>query len=385
MNSNRCFLKTFLATSLILFAFPGFAEEEGTRWLFLETEPEQTPIQLIGSLIFTADGNMVGTPVDPEVCSGDSGGDLTCDDLDVSVGASTFRGNNGTTSVTVEEGNSVSFTWSSRGAWECEGRSTDLVNWDGRTGLPPSSAQATTSQRTLSTAGLARVTPYTATLRCANGPVWVDESVSITVTEPDGETETPTGCDAPERQPPSGWTRLTTGNLTCVRTNTGNLVSSADCRDWLGIWPDGLLGTSGQTRRFALRNSNARDYIAIKFNTGDMSPTATGAFGLNTASGFESARKIMTVSKCPGDFSYDAIKAETNCLRATTIQSLFWGGEDAAPPCTLEANTDYYWNIVYTEAPLESGLTGQDIQAHSLCAESGITCGNVVNPTVSSN
>lgn len=379
MNSNIHPFKALLTVSLIVFSLSVFAQTtEDTRWLILKTQPEDTPIELIGSLRIDTDGNMEATPVNPEACSGD--GELSCDDLNVVVDPPTLRVN-GTTSVTVDEGQSLAFSWNSRGAWSCDadGSGSTLPGWNTRTDLPPNSADATSSQRTVSTAGLASPTAYQANLECSNGPVFIDETVSVTVNESD--IQLPESCDDPGRQPPANWTRLSTGSLTCVRNNNATWNTSANCEFYDQVWPGSFVETTGVSRRLGLRTSSARDYIAMQFNTNGLPTNASGAIGIDSpGTGLTSRRKIMSISKCPGDFNYDAIMAETGCIAAVFNFSFNWGGSSTLQSCKLDSNEPYFLNIVHTDTPLEPGMTSQDLEAHPDCAESGTTCGNVYNP-----
>jgi len=370
MNLNRCFFKSLLATSLITFAFSGFAQEEETRLLILETEPEATMIELMGSLRINADGNMVGTPVDPEACTGDPGDGLTCEDVE--VGASTFRVN-GSTSTTVEEGQAVSFTWNSRGAWSCNAGG-DLPNWNA-TGLLPRSADVPSSQRTVSTANLAEESPYQASLICSNGPVVRSESVSITVNPSD--VELPDACSNPSRQMPSNWTQMTTGSLSCSYTQGGNQIGSADCRSYHGIWGGSFMDVTGISLRLGLRNNQARDFMAIAITTEGLSPTATGTLAFNTTPSLQNSRKLVTISQCPGDFDRDAIMAETGCYRSSNTQNLEWGGVNSTKNCKLEANKTYFLNIVYTLDAV--GTPSSELEPTATCSDPAFNpCGNLV-------
>jgi len=383
MKLNRLFLNVLLVLSLCLTGVVAMAQGDETRWLILNTSPEPTLIELTGSLRINEDGDMEATPVDPAACTGDPNSDLDCDDVEVA--SPTFRVNN-STSATVTDDSALQFSWNSQGAWSCDGGG-DLPNWNAREGLPARSADATVGQRTLSASGLASETPYQATLTCSNGPVDIVESVSITINE--SGADLPEECSSPSRQPPAGWTRLTSGNQNCVWRSTGGFDTSKDCSFWtkqdqqenqIGIWNSGVLGTSGNTRRFALRSANAQDYIAIEFDTSGLSTTDWGQFNLNTATGLTSRKNIMSISKCPGDFNYDAIQAETGCIRSSYTGSLFWSGGSPNVGCELEPGKTYYWNIIYTNTEPGPGVTGQNIEPEPDCAQSTTRCGHVFNP-----
>lgn len=371
MKLRTCFLFG-LPFSLMVVAMGVSAQSDNTRWLILNTEPEPTSIELIGSLRINAEGDMEGTPVDPDACSGDSNGFPDCPDLDVQVNNPTFRVN-GSTSITVEEGQAVSFTWNSRGAWSCDAGG-DLPNWTA-TGLLPRSNDIPSSQRTVSTANLADNSPYEASLICSNGPVFRSESVTINVNPTD--VDLPEVCSEPSRQMPSDWTRLTTGSLSCSYTQGGGQIFDADCRTYAGIWGGSFMDVLGISLRLGLRNNQAKDYMAVAITTEGMSPSTTGTIDVNVTPSLQNSRKLMSISQCPGDFDQDAIMAETGCYRSSNTNNINWGGVNTQRTCKLEANKTYFLNIVYTESDV--GTPSADLEPSPACADTSLNpCGNLI-------
>jgi len=353
-----------LAIALLAIA-PHVGAQE--RSLILKTLPEDTVIELTGSLAILPDGNIEAHPADTEICPADTG---SCDD--VQVGNLNFRVN-GQTSITIDEGDTLGFTWKSRGAWSCQAGG-NLPGWNSDSLVPDSIDAGNT--RFVASNNLAAASPYVATLLCSNGPATsnngVPNSVSITVNEGFVPEPIPEICNTPARLAPAGWTRLSTGSQSCHFTD--RWLPNSDCREFDKLWPASFMSTGQISRDIGVRNSNARDYVAVRFTTEGLSPTATGSFNFNSAPNLTNTNKIVSISQCPGDFNRDAIMAETGCYRTSFAQNLNWGGSQA---CQLEANQTYYLNIIHTEQG--SGTPTQEIQPHSLCA-SGTRCGTLVTP-----
>jgi hypothetical protein len=358
----------------LVFALSGaFAQSPDNRLLILKTEPDDTVIELTGNLEILGDGSIQATPVDLEACSGEETvAPGSCED--VAVGAPAFRVNGGT-SVTVTQGENITFSWNSRGAWDCQAGG-NLPGWTHQDLLPRSLDDG---RRTFNTTGLASTTAYTPTLVCSNGPVQsndgIVQAVSVTVNEP--TTAPIEGCE--ERAAPPNWTRMSTGTMSCIYLSSW--VSSADCRTWNpGVWSSDFVGTNGVTKRVAAGRISGREYIAMEINTNGMSLTKTGELAAESGgSGPKFERNITTISTCPGDFDRNAIMAETGCyLNLDQLTSLRWGGPSTTRSCKLQPNTRYFLNILFTESP--NGTPTNEIQPHSNCGGSAGACGFVVAP-----
>lgn len=362
---------------------PLWAQTTGSekRLIILDESGQEVlaPVPLLGQVLIEASGDLRVTTAEPLDC----GVEVTCDD--VSVGSPGFTS---LTATEVELGTILEFEWNSRGAWTCDAGGT-LPGWNQRLGMHADSREAVESLRVVETEGLAPADPsaypltYNATLLCSNGPVQSDlgipQSIPITLTAPpEPGADLPEECGSVNRRAPSDWTRLSTGSLSC-HWDSSRWISGSDCREWGKVWPDEFdPNGTGTTRYLGLRSSHARNYIALQFNSGQFDPGFRGEFVVNTAPGLLSRRKIMTVSRCPGDFNEAAIRDKTaggtGCMIESAINSLTWGGTGSARVCQLEPNTEYFLNIVYTEAPL-GNLTWSAIAPHPDCV--GERCGNL--------
>ncbi len=356
-----------LAIALLATATSVGAQE---RSLILKTLPDDTVIELTGNLSIRPDGNIEAQPADPDICPADTG---SCDD--VVVGDFDFRVNNDT-SITIDEGDALAFSWKSRGAWSCQAGG-NLPGWNSDNLVPDSSDAGST--RLVSSNNLAAASPYVATLVCSNGPVasnnGVPYSVNITVNEGFVAEPVPAICNTTARLAPAGWTRLSTGTQSCHFTTRWE--SNSDCREFNLLWPNSFMNTSDISREIGRRNPDGKDYIAIRFTTEGLSPSATGSFNFNSAANMTNTAKLVSVSQCPGDFNREAIMAETGCYRQSFTQNLNWGG---VQNCQLEADQTYYLNIVHTDSP--AGTPTQEITPHPTCIGTSSTarCGSLVTP-----
>ncbi len=328
------------------------------------------PITMTGIVTVRADGSIVVTTDQPLAC--DSGGG--CEGAEAQLQSFT------SSRTTAEAGQSIDFNWTSRGAWDCRAGGT-LPGWGGRTGLPPNSANATTAQKRVNTVDL-EPGSYTATLRCENGPNVQSPplSVPITITEPPPpEVGLPEFCAGADRRPPSDWVRLNTNSESCHWSGS-NWVNGSDCRHWDQVFasPFDPTGT-GQTIYMGPRIASARSYIALRFNSGQFAPTARGEFIINTAPNMQSTRKVISISECPGDFNETAIldtdNGGTGCIISTVLDPLRWGGVNGGRACRLEPDTQYFFNIIFTDQRPGDGLTWDDIEPHPDCP--GNRCGNL--------
>ncbi len=184
-------------------------------------------------------------------------------------------------------------------------------------------------------------------------------------------------CSEPARQPPPGWTRLSSGDLSCVMTQQG-WDRDADCREFEGIWPTNFIDASNLSKHLGIRSDDGRDYMAIRISTQGLDSTHTGGIGVNISAWFKGRRKIMTISPCPGDFDQESNLEESGCYMESFTQNLRWGGVDSGQPCRLEADREYYWNILYTND--DPGTPAVDIQPNPDCVESSQPCGNLYAP-----
>ncbi len=340
-----------------------------TTELVLETAPEPTVIELTESVFITPDGRIHATPTDPSACSDQENGQCEeCDCGDVEVSLSAFSANNQATSLTVDRGQTVAFRWESRGAWSCEATG-DFPTWNGI----DKPASSTGSQQTVNTSSIEEG-EYRAGLECFNGPVRsAERDVNILVQE--GNVTDPTACPT-SRQMPSPWNQASA----CV------FGSSADCTRLENVFGgDGSITSmsSGNIKNIVLnRNESESQYVALRFNTNGLGAAQEARFNVAYPQGvtFNSARKMVTVSRCPGDFNLTELLDDGGC-RFTTFGGLFQGGPIriggpvSGRNCSLEQNETYYLNILFTDSPY--GTQTDEIEPRD-CGSTG--CGDQWEP-----
>ena len=279
--------------------------------------------------------------------------------------------------TSVQPGGTFQMTWSSRGAYECEGQGT-LAGWSGRSNLfSHSSLHTTAAPRTVTVSVDADPGQVTASIICRNGERQEQSLVrTVTINEPTTDPDPqPTACDHEDRSMPSNWLRLTTGINSCF-WNGGIFQSGYDCSFWTrppGSDPSGIWGTpfwqsTGNTRRLATNRRAAREYVAIQIDTTGLPGNYVGRMLAESAgSMFRTARTIYSISECPGDFSTQAV-----CTNNISVGVPF-GGSNTDRDCALEAGRIYYLNLVASESPV--GTPGADIQPSCNFATSNTACG----------
>ena len=343
--------------------------------LILETTPVPTEILLQGDvLIDPSTGDLRVTPTDPQACQAPG---QNCDDVEVQT--QSFSVNNvaavpgQTPTVDVTRGNNAVFRWNTRGAWECEG--SGMPGWTGSGKLPINA----TAGQSVSTSNLA-VGQYDTSIVCRNGPVTSSRGpVRVNVVEDNGGGGPgPAQCDAPERQPPQGWTRLTSGNLSCRYSATGGAFVG-DCRVWSpGIWPVAFPGGQGNPAILTVGRQSPNEYIAVEFNSSGLGVNEIVDIRRAAASGFSPEPSIVTISTCPGDFDQASILAETGCYFnfTTLFERIRIGGAQTSRACRLQPNQTYFLNILHTDSA--AGTPVNQIQSN--CSP-GQFCGVIYNPT----
>lgn len=344
----------------------GAVQAQNASQLILQTEPEATEIPLEGTFVIQADGAIRATPVNKSICQQTN----SCEGVTVTV--SNFSSASAIErTITVDEGDSIDLNWGSLGAVNCAARGS-YVSWAERSALPADSRDATVAQRRITTAlGDAESSPYTLELQCSNGSVesTVNATSTLTLEIEEVVPPSPTSCEG--RDPIAGWTRLTTGALSCLLGE-----SSADCRNWSpSLWPNPFLQSSGLTKKILTNVSDRRQYVAIEFNTNGMSSTANGRVNFESAGA--SVRKepvFVTISKCRGDFNADQ---PTGCY--FTPRSVFlWRAPDSASSasCVLEPDTTYYFNMLSSASPGDTPPA--DIEPIAACDSA--LCGVLLQP-----
>lgn len=323
---------------------------------------------LDGPLQILADGD-VAVSIEGPLCSNDGESEASCPDVSVDKPAFSVAGASGS-STSISEGNSLSFEWSSEGAFRCEGIGS-LPGWAGRESLPGHAFLATSAQRAVGTSELGRDAAYTAGLRCSNGAVTRDSDL-VTVQINEITPPSPTSCEG--REAPAGWTRLTTGSLSCYYQS--GVVSSADCRFWEGIWPREFLSSAGQPHTVLTNRTGSKNYVALKFDTNGLTPTETGRlfFGSSPAS-IQEVSITATISQCPGDFN---VEQPNGCyFRQGIFESNFrWGGPATSRDCVLEPDKVYYLNLIHTLSP--AGTRPAEFEPNPNCEDR--LCGSMITP-----
>lgn len=340
---------------------PTFAQE--TPKLVLETSPTATEIELKDSVVLSADGSVTATPVDSSVCQSTN----SCEGVTVSVTGFDYVGTL-SRAITVDEGETVELAWRSSGATSCEPVG-DFPPWATKATLQSDSRDADVTQRTFSTADMASASTYELKLKCTNGSIQstIGASSTLELTVNEVVAPSPTSCEG--RDPISGWTRLTTGTLSCLYGD-----SSADCRTWSPtLWPNSFLETGTLTRKILTNRSDKQQYVAIEFSTQGMSSSADGRFNFTSAGGeIRQEPLIVTISKCPGDFNPDQ---PSGCYFTPSFNFKWRAPESSdSADCVLEPNSIYYLNMLSSNSG--PGTLPNNIQPVEACDTS--LCGILI-------
>jgi len=353
-----------LTTCLSFLSFPLVAQ---TNDLTLKVGGESIVIGIEGEVRIISDGSLEATATDPNACQTPT---PTCESVTVEVTSFLPTGEQAP-QVSITEGEDFSVEWRALGATTCTPTGA-WSKWTARGALPPDSRDASSSQKLVETqAGDGSTGPYKLGLTCANGTVQAAESAVITVdvAEPPPEPE-PGSCDG--RGPIKGWTRLTTGSLSCELGR-----SSSDCRTWEPtLWTSAFLETNGQSRKLLTNVTAARQYVAIEFSTAKMSSTARGKFDIESAGATVQREPVLaTISQCPGDFTPEQ---ETGCYGFLSgLIPYSWRAADGSNEgCRLEPNTRYYLNLLATRSKF--GTVPDEIEPIGECEDA--RCGLLFVP-----
>ena len=213
--------------------------------------------------------------------------------------------NSFTATATIEEGESTFVSWSTSNATSCAALG-NAPNWSGT--KPRSSSGVAVK---IATKG-----NYTLTLRCqgTNGPV--SKSRAVTVTEA-STTPIPTTCDSPPL--------------------AGNV------KTWRSFWAASFPGPGSSSETLTVP---IRGYTALKFNTGNItddgkltSIETTQTIGV----------RVGTISECPGDFDVPSPACDHVWGLGGGIRWSINGSRTSTDTCQLKANTDYYFNLTFTD------------------------------------
>ena len=359
--SNRNILALFATIFCLLLAPMTNAQEKKLILVFPDETEEEILIE-DGSLfeIFTT-GDMRARATSEWSCEGGEPEQCpecpSCDDVEVSM-----QNNNGSfavSPVTVTQGGNVSFNWTSRGAWSCQGGGLPNTDWNSFEGGPSGTRSG------VSTSGLA-IGKHWPSIECCNGPECDSRQVELDVVE--AETA-PEGCEGRSITHLARASRCVWGSI--------NPDTSVDCSRWASFFGTSFPGGSSSVSFY----QEPDQYLALEFNSGNLSPSASGGVITEVAqhgfpSTFQGGDMIWTISTCPGDFNETAILAElgTGCYRqGGSSTRVRWEGsaDNSAGRCTLQPDTRYFLNIVYTDSA--SGTSVSDI--NWACTGGSTNCG----------
>jgi len=205
---------------------------------------------------------------------------------------------------TITEGGDVRLSWATQDATSCEaiggtnGWSSTSIVLNGYKDITISTASAD---------------PYTFTIECEgqNGPV--QKNINVKVNEKSVTPPTPNDCDAP-------------------------LLDNGKILTWTEFWNADFPGPA-----YGSENSEIprRSYLALEFNSGDVSDTGKLETSELTST---SGRRIGSISKCPGDFD---VAPECDHVWGNG-GGIFWSTTGYSGACDLEPDTTYYFNLTFT-------------------------------------
>jgi len=351
-ESARKMVPLVLTGSLLFSLSPAGAQE-----LVVETpDPENPEITIVldGTLQILTEGHVrAATSQAPAEFCPDTG---SCEGVAVDLNA--FSADGGA-AIQVYQGDTIQFEWNTLGARSCTAGG-DLPGWTGE--------KAIQGPENVTLAADLAPGLYSASLQCQNGTVdsGLPQEVEVDVLEFVGDPEAPEHCDA-SRSLPATWQRLES----CI----WNYRWEGNCRTFQEIWgEDATFASGGISKDLGVQNS--KNFISIAISTNGMATSETGTVLINDGLLSRNARKLISISTCPGDFNETAIDNETGCYMASTTNNLYWGGTSTSRLCKLQSDQTYFLNIVYTDSAL--GTPNSEIEPNSLCDDGN--CGTLVSP-----
>jgi hypothetical protein len=147
--------------------------------------------------------------------------------------------------------------------------------------------------------------------------------------------------------------------------------SGEDCSSYASVFDGSFPGQQVQ-QQFRLFTDT---YAALEFTTpANLNSTHDGAFTAEVLLGTAAGVRLMSISDCPGDF--DASRLDNRCILSLVGGSqLRWRGADTDFRCPLEADTQYYLNIIYSTDQVGTPMD----QIDWACTDSE-ECGNLITP-----
>jgi hypothetical protein len=139
------------------------------------------------------------------------------------------------------------------------------------------------------------------------------------------------------------------------------------------FWPG-----SGNSNNLGLLKG---EYFALSFQTGQLDATSKGQLarempaGAGGGSSIGTGPLIASFSRCPGDFDPNSPAVPSpDCVMSTDnlINQIRWGGPGSGRDCELDSNTQYYFNVVYTDSDI-----GQLPPVQATCRDDRPRCGHL--------
>lgn len=288
-----------------------------------------TAQQLIldGEPIDLAPGSQVVVDTNGNVVISSADGELTCVANTVPPVVNLLA--NGAAVTTINSGDNVTVTWSHQFGDTCSATGGTGTNWS------TTNVQATSGTRVLTNV----TSSTTLGLECTNLFGTTTDTASINI---QGTTGGFAGFEPPADCPSTAPAPVNTD-----REDPLELFCNSTCRQLVANNFEGAFGSkwpgisNSKPEMFVGRNK----YVAIGFNTGDRC-TGSGCTRTNGFIEWESSvigdgGKIVSISRCPGDFS----QSLGNC-RKFGSGPLRWG-YNIASVCDLDPNAQYYLNMIH--------------------------------------
>lgn len=241
--------------------------------------------------------------------------------------------NNG--QIRVKEGESFAIEWTSVNATSCAPSGT-FSRWTNAGSLPANSSEGNITQQYISPELGDAGGPYQIGISCQGSSGTAESALLSLVVEPFSCSESP---------PIPNWTRLTTGSRSCAWG-----IPTADCTRWSpNLWTTPFLQAGGLTANILTNVNDPRQYVSIAFNTNGMAPNEKGRFNFEQILQAQRKDVIVTLSKCPGDFS---AQQQTGCY-GMPLFSFRWRGPSSNEntSCVLNPDETYYFNMLSTKSP----------------------------------
>lgn len=329
---------TITVASLAFLAAAGVQAQSRNLELNTDEGPLTVPLDDNVGVRILSNGDISATATSDFACQQGA----TCDDVQVSV-----SGSNGSLAVspsTVAQGSNFSVTWSSRGAWECNGTGLPGTTWNSSNPKPPS------GNISVNTSGVPLDT-YNLELTCVNGPVTATRTVQLTVDEQSssgpGGIELPAICDqVGELRDFQGWSQTNNGREPFSSSEEQSFA------EYFGPWPGAGISVDVGIPK--------NQYAALVFTTGNLDAGSGGQFNREAVTPINDSvvgpgPQIVSFSRCPGDFDPTSPALDSpNCVikASFNFSTIKWGGPGSSAACQLQSNTQYFMNIVYSNSSL---------------------------------